>query len=337
MSTDVWYNNAMKRFLICILCAALVVVTAGCARGENGGTDAEPQVVVPEEETVEFTVGQIQEFGRNDASVWELLQDLLPNLIVYRGAGGMFQYASIDRTLPQSDYDWTNLVEVNGSPREVQYVVDGEAVSIKGIDVSTYQGQIEWDKVAASGVKFVFIRLGYRGYESGRMVVDDRFEENIKGALNNGIAVGVYFVTQAISVEEAVEEARFVMENIRPYNVTWPVVLDIEDAASTTARTADLTQQQRTDHAIAFCETIKEGGYTPMLYCNIRWFIEKLDISRITEYDKWFAQYFRKPFFPYAFQVWQYSSTGAIDGIKGNVDYNISFVDYGNLPEETEE
>ena len=147
--------------------------------------------------------------------------------------------------------------------------------------------------------------------------------------------MGVYFVTQAISVEEAVEEAQFVMENIRPYNVTWPIVLDIEDAASATARTAELSQQARTDHAIAFCETVKESGYTPMLYCNIRWFIEKLDITRITDYDKWFAQYFRKPFFPYAFQMWQYSSTGRIDGIEGNVDYNISFVDYGNLPEET--
>ena len=324
----------MKKIIVLLICIALVFSAAGCSGSQNSGDqDTAPDPEVPEEETVSFTVGQIQESGRNDASAWELLQDLLPNLIVYRGTGGIFQYATIDRSLPQSDYDWTNLVEVNESPREVEYVVDGETVSIRGIDVSTYQGEIEWDKVAASGVKFVFIRLGYRGYESGLLVRDDRFEENIRGALNNGIAVGVYFVTQAVSVEEAVEEAQFVMDNIRPYNVTWPIVLDIEDAASATARTADLTQQQRTDHAIAFCETIKEGGYTPMLYCNIRWFIEKLDITRIADYEKWFAQYFRKPFFPYTFQVWQYSSSGLVDGIKGNVDYNISFVDYGNRTE----
>ena len=328
----------MKKIIVLLICIALAFSAAGCANSQNHESQDVPAVPDdPEEETVSFTVGQIQEFGRNDASAWELLQDLLPNLIVYRGAGGIFQYATIDRTLPQSDYDWTNLVEVNESPREVEYVVDGETVSIRGIDVSTYQGEIEWDKVAASGVKFVFIRLGYRGYESGLLVKDDRFEENIRGALNNGIAVGVYFVTQAVNVEEAVEEAQFVMDNIRPYNVTWPIVLDIEDAASATARTADLTQQQRTDHAIAFCETIKEGGYTPMLYCNIRWFIEKLDITRIADYEKWFAQYFRKPFFPYTFQVWQYSSSGSIDGIKGNVDYNISFVDYGNRTEESGE
>ena len=328
----------MKRFVTIILCIALLAsLLAGCTQ-QSGQTEpsAKPDTVLtPQDEIVSYTVGEIQEFGRNDASVWELLQDLLPNLIVYRGAGGVFQYASIDRSLPQSDYDWSNLVEVSETPREVEYAVDGETVSIKGIDVSTYQGDIDWEKVAASGVKFVFIRLGYRGYESGLLVKDDRFEDNIRGALQNGIAVGVYFVTQAISVEEAVEEAQFVMENIRPYNVTWPIVLDIEDAASATARTAELSQQARTDHAIAFCETVKESGYTPMLYCNIRWFIEKLDITRITDYDKWFAQYFRKPFFPDACQVWQYSSTGRIDGIEGNVDYNISFVDYGNLPAET--
>ncbi|MBQ1476134.1 MAG: glycoside hydrolase family 25 protein, partial [Firmicutes bacterium] len=275
-----------------ILCIALLAsLLAGCTQ-QSGQTEpsAKPDTVLtPQDEIVSYTVGEIQEFGRNDASVWELLQDLLPNLIVYRGAGGVFQYASIDRSLPQSDYDWSNLVEVSETPREVEYAVDGETVSIKGIDVSTYQGDIDWEKVAASGVKFVFIRLGYRGYESGLLVKDDRFEDNIRGALQNGIAVGVYFVTQAISVEEAVEEAQFVMENIRPYNVTWPIVLDIEDAASATARTAELSQQARTDHAIAFCETVKESGYTPMLYCNIRWFIEKLDITRITDYDKWFA------------------------------------------------
>lgn len=328
----------MKKLVSTILCIALLAALfAGCTKQESEtAPSAKPDsVLTPQDEVLSYTVGEIQEFGRNDASVWELLQDLLPNLIVYRGAGGVFQYASIDRSLPQSDYDWSNLVEVSETPREVEYAVDGETVSIKGIDVSTYQGDIDWEKVAASGVKFVFIRLGYRGYESGLLVKDDRFEDNIRGALQNGIAVGVYFVTQAISVEEAVEEAQFVMENIRPYNVTWPIVLDIEDAASATARTAELSQQARTDHAIAFCETVKESGYTPMLYCNIRWFIEKLDITRITDYDKWFAQYFRKPFFPYAFQVWQYSSTGRIDGIEGNVDYNISFVDYGNLPEET--
>ena len=108
----------MKKIIALLVCMALAMSMAGCAGSHNnGGEDVSPKPETPEEETVSYTVGQIQEFGRNDASAWELLQDLLPNLIVYRGAGGIFQYASIDRTLPQSDYDWTNLVEVNESPR----------------------------------------------------------------------------------------------------------------------------------------------------------------------------------------------------------------------------
>lgn len=328
----------MKRFVSILTCILLAFsLLSGCSGGQSGQDPSQDSEPAPQQETVTYSVEQIQQFAANDASVWEMLQDLLPDRIVYRTTGGIFQYAPIDRSLPQSDYNWENLVEVSEAPREVQYVEDGQVVSLKGIDVSTYQGDIEWDKVAAAGVKFVFIRLGYRGYESGLLVKDDKFEQNITGALQNGIAVGVYFVTQAVSVDEAVEEARFVMDTIRPYNVTWPIVLDIEDAASVTARTTNLTQQERTDHAIAFCETIQSGGYRPMLYCNIRWFIEKLDITRIAEYDKWFAQYFRKPFFPYAFQVWQYSSSGRIDGINGNVDYNISFVDYADLREVSEE
>jgi GH25 family lysozyme M1 (1,4-beta-N-acetylmuramidase) len=107
------------------------------------------------------------------------------------------------------------------------------------------------------------------------------------------------------------------------------VVLDLEDPASLTARTVGLTQEERTDMTVAFCETVREAGYTPMLYCNIRWFMEELDLTRLTEYDKWFAQYFNRPFFPYEYQMWQYTNNGRVDGITGPVDLNLSFVDYG--------
>ena len=110
--------------------------------------------------------------------------------------------------------------------------------------------------------------------------------------------------------------------------MTWPIVLDLEDAGSDSARTLLLTSTQRTDYVRAFCERIKEAGKKPMLYFNIVWLLEKLDITRLTDYDKWFAQYFNNPFFPYEFQMWQYTSTGRVGGIEGNVDLNISFVDY---------
>lgn len=320
----------MKKLMVSALTIALAAASfAGCTQTEPvlpGDVSAKPNAA---QETVTHTVEEIQNYAESDATIWEFVQDLLPNYIVYKSAGGKFAYSPIDRSLPQSDYNWDNLVEVRTSPREVEYRVDGEKVSLKGIDVSVYQNSIDWQKVAADGVDFAFIRLGYRGYSSGKLVLDEKFAENAAGAIDNGIGTGVYFVTQAVNPQEAVEEANFVIENIKGLDITWPIVIDIEDAASAEARTSLLTQQERTDNAIAFCEKIKEAGYTPMLYCNIRWFIEKLDITRIADYDKWFAQYFRKPFFPYAYQCWQYTNTGRVDGITGNVDMNICFRDYG--------
>ena len=237
----------------------------------------------------------------------------------------------MDETLPKSDYNFDNLVNVRLKGKEFEYVEDGVTTSIKGIDVSQYQGDIDWEKVADDGVKFVFIRAGYRGYGTGKLVQDSKFEDNIIGALKNGIAVGVYFVPQSISVEEAIEEADFVLDMIKPYNVTWPIVLDLENAGTATspARTADLTAEERTTYVLAFCDRIKEFGYLPMLYSNIGWYMDRLELSRLTLVDKWFAQYFNRPFFPYEFTVWQYTDSGSVDGIKGNVDFDISFKDYG--------
>ncbi|NMA94275.1 MAG: hypothetical protein GX975_06400, partial [Clostridiales bacterium] len=298
----------MKKYLILTLIAFALIFFAGCSKENDVPVGVPPKPVSPssdvEEDTVSVPLDTLKEYADRGSSMWELLQYILKDrFIVYKGAGGKWQYTPIDPALAKAEYDWNNLVEIKTAPRELSYVEDGETKSIKGIDVSRYQGEIDWEKVAGDGVEFVFVRLGYRGYETGKIVVDERFEENVKGAIENGIHTGVYFVTQAVNVAEAVEEAQFVIEVIKDYDITWPIVLDIEDAASATARTAEMTQEQRTDCAVAFCETVRESGYTPMLYCNIRWFVEKLDIYRIQDYQKWFAQYFSRPFFPYDFQI----------------------------------
>lgn len=309
---------------------AVTTETPEPADGDAVITDGETEEQAVENDTEYLTV-PLEEFKENadsSSGMWEFVQRFFKDVIVYKTTGGKFVYAPINRDLPQSTYDWSNLKDVGLTTREVEYVENGETISIKGIDVSKYQEEIDWEKVAASGVKFAIIRLGYRGYSSGNLVVDELFEYNVTEALKNGIDVGVYFVTQAISNEEAVEEADFVLETIKPYNITWPIVLDLEDAGSDSARTNLLTSTQRTDFVRAFCDRIKEAGKKPMIYFNIVWLMEKLDITRLTDYDKWFAQYFNVPFFPYEFQMWQYTSSGKIDGIKGNVDLNISFVDY---------
>lgn len=296
---------------------------AGAASGdgsespEGGGKDV---AAVSREELIRSL--------NESSSMWELAQRIFNNAIIYRSKSGQYTSAPIDKELPLCEYDWSNLQRLLKSHREFEYVEDGKVKSIKGIDVSRYQGDINWEKVASDGVRFVFVRLGYRGYETGKLTMDSKFEDNIKGALKNGIAVGVYFVTQAVSEEEGREEAEFVLEAIAPYKVTWPIVLDIEEAGGK-ARTDGLSASERTDFVIAFCDRVRESGYTPMLYCAVRWFIEELELERLTDCEKWFAQYFNRPYYPYEFHVWQYTNKGSVAGISGNVDLNISMKDYG--------
>lgn len=228
--------------------------------------------------------------------------------------------------VPRHNYDWTCIQDKDGFKN---YIVDNEVVSWRGIDVSSFQGDIDWEKVKADGVDFAMIRVGYRGYGSaGKMMLDDYFHANMKGAIDAGIKVGVYFFSQAITEEEAIEEAEFVLEQIKDYDVTYPVAYDMELIPHDTARTDTLTGRQITDHTIAFCETIKAAGYKTCVYANRRFLVLKLDLSRLTAYDTWYAAYVSYPDYPYDFKMWQFTDTGSVDGIEGDVDINISFVDY---------
>ncbi|MCH5272587.1 MAG: glycoside hydrolase family 127 protein [Lachnospiraceae bacterium] len=220
---------------------------------------------------------------------------------------------------------------VKNESGEYYYEKDGETVSIKGIDVSRYQEAIDWKKAAASGVEFAIIRLGFRGMgTNGTCELDPYFKQNVEGALAAGIKVGVYFFTQATNVEEAKEEAAFVIENLKGYDITWPVAYDTEEITSyKAARANSLPREVRTACAKAFMEDIAAAGYTPVLYVNTRWSILKLDMGQLSKYDLWYAYYGDSIYYPYHFTMWQYTASGKVDGIKGDVDMNISFVDYG--------
>ncbi len=212
----------------------------------------------------------------------------------------------------------------------LEYIENEEVISKKGIDVSKYQTTINWKKVAGDGVEYAFIRLGIRGSSEGKLVLDDTYIDNVEGALENKINVGVYFFTQALNKEEAVEEAEFVLDNMKDYDITYPVVLDVEEITTKNPRTKDMTKQDWTDVCIAFCDTIKEAGYTPMIYGNLKTFMLMVDLEQLEDYEKWFAYYNTPLYFPYDFSVWQYTSTGSVNGIKGDVDINISMKDWGN-------
>ena len=198
--------------------------------------------------------------------------------------------------------------------------------TVKPWNMETIEAKME--KVKASGVEYAILRLGYRGMNEGTLELDPYYKENIKKATAAGVKVGIYFFSQAKNTEEAVEEAEFVLENIKGYEIAYPVVFDTEEVTTYDARANGLTRAERTDCCIAFCEKIKEAGYTPMIYANTRYMVMGLELERLNDYDKWFAYYGTSHTFPYAFTMLQYSDTGRVPGIEGAVDLDVSFVDY---------
>lgn len=233
--------------------------------------------------------------------------------------------------VPKNTYDYSGLVLENG---RYEYAENDIPASRTGIDVSYHQGDIDWNRVAADGIDFAIIRVGYRGYESGMLNLDDKFHTYMSGAVGSGLDVGVYFFSQAVTTEEAVEEANFVMEQIRGYNVTFPVVFDWEVMDSENARTGQTMPYTVTECAAAFCDTVSDGGYVPMVYGSRKFALMKLDMSKLAEVDFWFAEYkdgHNEPTYPYDFRIWQYASDGRVDGIDCDVDLNICFADYGKV------
>ena len=253
-----------------------------------------------------------------------MLRYFYPNDIVMADAGEYYFFPISDE-LKHNTYDPEQFVL--DEDHIMNYYENGEKISHKGIDVSRYQGSIDWEKVARDDVEYAFIRLGIRGYTEGAIQEDETFEDNIVGARRNNIDVGVYFFTQATSVQEAEEEAQYVLDMIEPYRVDYPVVIDVETVTNANARTSDLTKEERTQYCIAFCEIIKNAGYTPMIYGNLKTFMLMLDIEQLEDYDKWFAYYDDHFYFPYDFKVWQYTDAGKVNGIGKDVDLNISFED----------
>lgn len=208
----------------------------------------------------------------------------------------------------------------------LQYYFDGNGKlsSCAMIDVSTYNGDIDWNAVKAAGVDYAIIRVGYRGYGTARLVQDRRFEQNMRGAINAGIRVGAYIVTQAVNTEEAVEEASFIVEKCRGYNVTLPLAIDVEWAGNSyeEGRANSISASTRTDVINAFARTVMNSGYAAMAYANKDWFENKIYSGNLFSSCKiWLAQY-RNTEYTYGGRVnmWQYTSKGRVDGINGDVD-----------------
>ena len=211
--------------------------------------------------------------------------------------------------------------DVNEETNEIT-LASGNAV--KGIDVSVWQGDIDWEEVKASGVEFVIIRVGGRGTSEGTLYADKRCQEYYEGAKKAGLKVGAYIFAQSVTVEEAIEEAEYVLDAVKDWDVEMPLVYDWE-YVDDEARTAYMDPETLTAMATAFCDRILEAGYQPMIYFGRSQSADLLNLEELVEYPFWLAMYSTIMDYPYKIQMWQYTDQGKVPGISGNVDMNLWF------------
>jgi len=198
------------------------------------------------------------------------------------------------------------------------------APSVLGIDVSEWQENVDWEKVKAAGIEFVMIRVGWRGSEKGVLSEDVSARDHYAGASAAGLKVGAYFFSQAISPEEAVEEADFLLQTVKDWQLDMPLVYDWE-YISADARTGNMDADTLTACAKAFCDRVAQAGYDPMVYFNTSQSFDLLHLGELTDYQFWLAQYRTTLLYPYRVDMWQYTDAGSVPGIEGNVDINLYF------------
>lgn len=238
-------------------------------------------------------------------------------------SNGRYNFLQINKNLKLNELVQDQIVVLDNG--EMQYTdAEGNVISHKGIDVSEYQGNIDWGKVAADGVEFAIIRAYYRGYGTGRLVRDTKVDDNIQGAIDNGIHVGVYVFSQAITREEAVEEAESAIETLSPFATNVPIVIDVERVAGANPRMDALSVEERTDVILAFCDTVTNAGYIPIVYYNTEMGGLYVDLEKLEGITKWYAWYGSWLYYPYDYSIWQYKDSGKVNGISGGVDMNIA-------------
>ena len=195
-----------------------------------------------------------------------------------------------------------------------------------GIDVSTWNGNINWKKVKESGINFAMIRIGFRGYETGKIMMDNRFYENILGAISNKINVGVYFFSAAINEEEAKEEAEWVLNIIKDYDISYPIAFDVEIFGNREdTRLHGISDKKMTDITMSFVNTISASGYTPMIYSYYNAFNNRFEVGKFGNTRIWLAHYTEQTNYQGNYHMWQYTSDGEVPGIEGRTDMNISY------------
>ena len=331
-------RRAFRYFLVSILSIILTLVAVGViyivadthnriqVKTGKSYTSEEVEALIEEAKEEGIDQGKISVLANlkgsleDGSSVIAVLKSFYPDYIVV-AANNRYNFVEIDDSLAKNEYKVENL-SVDETTGRYSYS-DGQTVSRFGIDVSSRQGDIDWDEVAADGVEFVFVRAMYRGYGTGKLMVDEKCVENIEGAQAAGLDVGVYVFSQAINEAEVVEEAATVLNILDGYELQLPVVFDVEKVAAKDARTNILSVDERTNLTKVFLNTIEGAGYDTMIYHNTEMGAMLLDLKQLTDYKKWFAGYNQEFYWPYEFDLWQYTESGHVNGIEGSVDMDI--------------
>ena len=210
----------------------------------------------------------------------------------------------------------------------MEYTVDGKAASWFGVDISSNQGNVDFDKLKKAGCNYCMIKVGARGYASGKIVMDENFEKNLEEAEKAKLNIGVYFCSQAVTKDEVREEAEVLLDAIEDFDINYPVVFVMENIEDDMARIEALETRERTNFARIFMDEIEDAGYKPMFYGNKEWLMTMLDLEELEDREVWLAQNGDKPDYPYEFTMWQYETEGSVNGIDGDVALSISFKDY---------
>lgn len=312
--------------LIASLVAVILVLVAILVRLQLSGINVFTTKLSKDKENEIKTDGreelleEIKESYNDGYSTSQILKSIFTKNVVYL-SNNRYNFAEINNNLAKSIID-NDKISIDDKTGYYSYE-DDKYESVAGVDLSVYQGDVDFSKVKNAGFDYCMLRVGYRTYGGGVVTADANFETYVSDALKNDLDVGVYFFTSAISTAEAKEEAQFVLDAIKPYNITYPVVVDVEEIVSGTSRQESLSVEELTEIVKTFCETIEDAGYDVMIYSNLKGFIANVNLEELEDYDKWFANYDTTPYYPYKFTMWQYSQSGSVDGIDGDVDLDI--------------
>ena len=246
-----------------------------------------------------------------------------------KNSDGTEEWVLISPYLTKNTYDFTNMTETANLRK---YTDNGKKISYVGVDISKHNGTVNFRSMKAAGIDFVMIRVGARGYGTGQLSLDDNFVENIEDAIDAGLDIGVYFYSQAVTLEEATQEANFVVQNLAPYkeHINYPVAFDMESVPNDKARIDGLSREDKTSISAAFLSGMQAAGYIPMLYGNKEWLIKNIDLAQLQNYDVWLSEDEDIPDYPYQYTMWQYTTTGVLNGITGDANLNICFVSYSD-------